>query len=123
MALYAKRYIELVNPEELDLESRDYKATTAELIEMYDLDDLHVIDECVYYDDENDLFWIRKDDNGYYVETYQYEREFEIADTHELIVVCESNLHEITPNFFALIKPEDVAEEDFDDTVFLVVEK
>lgn len=123
MSFIAKRYIEIVNPEELEVESREYKSTIGELVEMYDLDDMHIVDDSVYYDDDNDLFWIRKDDNGYYVETYQFEREFEVEDSHELEVLCESNLKKINQWFYAITKPEGVSEEEFDDLVFLLLEK
>ena len=66
-----KRYIETVNPEEVDVQDREYADDPAKFVEMYGMEDMVKVSDSIYHDDDSeDLFWIKKDNNGYFVESY-----------------------------------------------------
>lgn len=118
-----KRYIETVNPEQVEIEDREYADDPAEFIEMYGMEEMEKITEFIFQDDDSeDLFWIRKDNNGYFVESYQCIQTEVVDEEEEVFELFKYKLIEVEPNVYSSSEDPAYNDHEFEDCLVIVKE-
>lgn len=116
-----KRYIETVNPEELDIQDREYADDPAQFVEMYGMEDMVKITDAIYHDDDSeDLFWIKKDNNGYYVESYTCVQTEKVNEEEEVFELFKYKLIEVDTGVYASAEDPSFDDHEFEDCIVIV---
>ena len=118
-----KRYIETVNPEQVDIEDREYADDPAKFIEMYGMEDMEKVTEFIFKDDDSeDLFWIRKDNNGFYVESYQCVQTEKVNEEEEVFELFKYRLIEVEAGVYSSSEDPAYNDNEFEDCLVIVKE-
>ena len=118
-----KRYIETVNPEDVDIQDREYADDPAKFIEMYGMEEMEKVTESIFQDDDSeDLFWIRKDTNGYFVESYQCIQTEVVDEEEEVFELFKYKLIEVEPNVYSSSEDPAYNDHEFEDCLVIVKE-
>ena len=118
-----KRYIETVNPEQVDIEDREYSDDPAKFIEMYGMEDMEKVTEFIFKDDDSeDLFWIRKDNNGFYVESYQCVQTEKVNEEEEVFELFKYRLIEVETGVYSSSEDPAYNDNEFEDCLVIVKE-
>ncbi len=116
-----KRYLETVNPEEVDIQDREYADDPTKFIEMYGMEDMVKITESIFHDDDSeDLFWIKKDENGYYVESYACVQTENVSEEEEVFELFKYKLIEVESGIYASSEDPRFGDHEFEDCLVIV---
>lgn len=116
-----KRYIETVNPEEVDIQDREYADDPAQFIEMYGMEEMVKVTEEIFHDDDSeDLFWIKKDNNGYFVESYTCVQTEEVDEEEEVFELFRYKLIEVDSGVYASSEDPKYNDHEFEDCLVIV---
>ncbi len=116
-----KRYIETVNPEEVDIQDREYLDTVEKIIEMYGLEDMKKVATMIYEDDDStDLFWIKNDENGFYVESFKCVQTHEVNEEEEIFELFKYKLIEVEKEVYTSAEDPEFNDHEFEDCLVIV---
>lgn len=116
-----KRYIETVNPEEVDIQDREYLDDVNKVIDMYGLEDMKKVASMIYEDDDStDLFWIKKDENGYYVESFTCIQIEQVNEEEEIFELFKYKLIEVEEEVYTSAEDPEFNHHEFEDCLVIV---
>ncbi|MFZ5352242.1 MAG: hypothetical protein ACOZCL_05895 [Bacillota bacterium] len=119
-----KRFIESIDPGEMKPEDRDYKASAEELLEYYGMNDMKRITDELFQDElSNDLYMIKHDETGYYVETFSCVQNEEINEEQELFELFRFKLLKLDDGVYISAHDPEVHISEYEESILLVTEK
>ena len=118
-----KRYIDSVDPEIISKADRQYAAEAQELIEMYGMEDMKMLSEKIYQDDDStDIFRIKKDENGFYVVTYTCVQNEEIEEEAELFELFKYKMIKLDNNMYITAHDPAMHISEYEESILVVKE-